>query len=190
MAESMANLGTWGRPIDRRPEPARLPLCQTILMLEWAEIEVTSELRLGFVASDAGIRSIEFSFTQPAGASFNDANPYIRQAARQLAAYFEGTLRVFQIPLDLQGTLFQRSVWKQLETIPYGQTRSYLQIAASIGSPKAVRAVGAANGANPAAIVVPCHRVIGASGKLVGYGGGLPLKRRLLELESSPALFS
>src|SRR5204863_879425 len=92
-------------------------------------------------------------------------------------------LRTFQLPLDMQGTEFQKQVWTSLEAIPFGQTRSYSQIAVEIGRPRAVRAVGAANGANPVPIVVPCHRVIGASGKLVGYGGGLALKQRLLEIE-------
>jgi methylated-DNA-[protein]-cysteine S-methyltransferase len=85
--------------------------------------------------------------------------------------------------LDLEGTDFQLRVWHELLTIPYGETRSYAQIAEAIGRPKAVRAVGAANGSNPVAILVPCHRVIGSNGKLTGYGGGLPLKKRLLELE-------
>ena len=110
------------------------------------------------------------------------------EAVRQLRAYFAGQLRWFDLPLDMQGTPFQLRVWRELERIPYGETRSYSQIAAAIGAPRAVRAVGAANGANPIPIVVPCHRVIGASGKLVGYGGGLPLKRRLLELEGARAL--
>jgi methylated-DNA-[protein]-cysteine S-methyltransferase len=92
-------------------------------------------------------------------------------------------LRRFDLPLDPQGTDFQKRVWQALLSIPYGETRSYSQIAATIGSPAAVRAVGAANGANPLPIVVPCHRVIGSNGKLVGYGGGLPLKIRLLEIE-------
>ena len=100
-----------------------------------------------------------------------------------MRAYFAGELRRFDLPLDLAGTDFQRRVWLELTRIPYGETRSYQDLARAIGSPKAVRAVGAANGANPVAIVVPCHRVIGAGGKLVGYGGGLPLKRRLLDLE-------
>jgi O-6-methylguanine DNA methyltransferase len=107
------------------------------------------------------------------------------QAEEQLRAYFAGKLRQFRIPLDMQGTDFQKQVWRQLQEIPYGETRSYRQIAAAIGQPNAVRAVGAANGSNPLAIVVPCHRVIGASGKLTGYGGGLPLKKRLLELEGA-----
>jgi methylated-DNA-[protein]-cysteine S-methyltransferase len=165
-------------------------VCQTGVMLEWAEVEITNELRLRIVASGAGIRSIEFDSTQPAPGRQNEENAFIVEAVRQLRAYFTGDLRNFQIQLDLEGTAFQKSVWKALETIPYGETRSYSEIAVAIGSPKAVRAVGAANGANPAPIVVPCHRVIGSSGKLVGYGGGLPLKRRLLEMERAPALFS
>jgi methylated-DNA-[protein]-cysteine S-methyltransferase len=85
----------------------------------------------------------------------------------------------------MEGTEFQLSVWNYLTRIPYGETRSYAQVAEAIGRPKAVRAVGAANGSNPVAIIVPCHRVIGSSGKLTGYGGGLPLKKRLLELEGA-----
>jgi O-6-methylguanine DNA methyltransferase len=113
----------------------------------------------------------------------------LEEAARQLRAYFAGEAREFNLPLDMQGTEFQKRVWRELLAIPYGETRGYGEIAAAMGAPKAVRAVGAANGANPIPIVVPCHRVIGAAGKLVGYGGGLALKRRLLELEN-PTLFS
>jgi O-6-methylguanine DNA methyltransferase len=110
------------------------------------------------------------------------------EAERQLRAYFAGQLRRFELPLDMRGTEFQLRVWRELENIPYGETRSYTQIAAAINAPQAVRAVGAANGANPIPIIVPCHRVIGSSGKLVGYGGGLPLKKRLLALEGALAL--
>ena len=118
----------------------------------------------------------------------NDRNPLLTEAARQLRAYFAGQLREFQLPLDTQGTNFQKHVWSQVAAIPYSETRSYLQISTAIGSPRAVRAVGAANGANPVPIVVPCHRVIGAKGSLVGYGGGLAMKKRLLEMESAIAL--
>ncbi len=104
-------------------------------------------------------------------------------AVAQLEAYFAGQLADFDIDLELQGTEFQRQVWKALLTIPYGQTRSYGQIAEQIGTPGSARAVGLANGRNPIAIVVPCHRVIGAGGSLTGYGGGLERKRFLLELE-------
>lgn len=104
-------------------------------------------------------------------------------AVEELGAYFAGELTDFAIELDLLGTEFQRRVWRALLTIPYGQTRSYGEIAEQIGAPAAARAVGLANGHNPIAIIVPCHRVIGASGSLTGYGGGLDRKRTLLELE-------
>lgn len=98
--------------------------------------------------------------------------------------YFDRRRTVFDLPLKPRGTEFQLRVWKALEQIPYGETRSYSEIARAIGSPDAVRAVGAANGRNPLPIVLPCHRVIGANGGLTGFGGGLPLKKLLLELES------
>lgn len=102
----------------------------------------------------------------------------------QLAAYFAGTLREFTLPLAPRGTPFQLAVWNALRAIPYGTTRSYSDIAESIGKPAAVRAVGAANGANPLPIIVPCHRVIGKGGSLTGFGGGLKVKRYLLDLET------
>jgi methylated-DNA-[protein]-cysteine S-methyltransferase len=107
----------------------------------------------------------------------------IAKARRQLDAYFAGKLRGFDLPLAPQGTEFQQRVWAALLKIPYGATRSYGQQAAAIGSPKAVRAVGLANGRNPIAIIIPCHRVIGANGSLTGYGGGMARKRLLLDLE-------
>ncbi|MEW5702729.1 MAG: methylated-DNA--[protein]-cysteine S-methyltransferase [Candidatus Zixiibacteriota bacterium] len=103
---------------------------------------------------------------------------------RQLAAYFAGTLREFTVPIGVRGTPFERSVWEQLLAIPYGETRSYGQIAAALGKPDAQRAVGRANGANYLSIVIPCHRVIEVNGALRGYGGGLSRKKWLLELES------
>lgn len=102
---------------------------------------------------------------------------------QQLKDYFAGRLQTFTIPLSLKGTEFQRAVWHALKTIPYGTTASYGAIAKKIKNPKASRAVGAANGQNPVSIIVPCHRIIGSTGKLVGYGGGLPIKTTLLELE-------
>jgi methylated-DNA-[protein]-cysteine S-methyltransferase len=101
----------------------------------------------------------------------------------QLEGYFGGRRRTFTMPLAPEGTEFQRGVWRQLCTIPYGQTISYGELAARVGNPRASRAVGLANGQNPIAIIIPCHRVIGSSGKLTGYGGGLSLKERLLALE-------
>jgi methylated-DNA-[protein]-cysteine S-methyltransferase len=109
------------------------------------------------------------------------------EAVEQLEAYFAGELTEFDVELDMRGTAFQRRVWQALLTIPYGQTRSYGEIATQIGAPGAARAVGLANGHNPIAIIVPCHRVIGASGSLTGYGGGLDRKKTLLALEKSRA---
>lgn len=115
------------------------------------------------------------------------AEPFA-SAAAQLAAYFAGELTAFDLPLAPSGTQFQLRVWEALQTIPYGQTMSYGQLATKIGRPAASRAVGLANGRNPIALVVPCHRVIGADGSLTGYGGGLNRKRFLLELERSFAV--
>jgi len=155
-------------------------------MAEWTQLSVVDGLPLRIVASNSGIRAVDFHLSYPvADATRNDANLFLQDAVRQLRAYFDGALRIFDLPLDMQGTPFQKQVWHELERIPYGETRSYMQIAVAVGAPKAVRAVGAANGANPIPIVVPCHRVIGTSGKLTGYGGGLPLKKRLLELEGA-----
>ncbi len=106
-----------------------------------------------------------------------------RAAIDQLHGYLTGERKAFDLPLDLRGTQFQRDVWTALSTIPYGMTRTYGEMAEQIGRPKAVRAVGQAVGANPVPIVIPCHRVIGHDGHLVGFGGGLPLKERLLSLE-------
>ncbi len=112
-------------------------------------------------------------------------HPLLEEARRQLDAYFAGELRCFDLPLDLEGTPFQRQVWQQLLSVGYGQTASYQDIAVAIDNPKAVRAVGAANGRNPVAIIVPCHRIIGSGGraKLTGYGGGLWRKEWLLRHE-------
>lgn len=107
----------------------------------------------------------------------------LEKARRQLDEYFAGLRRKFDIPLLMVGTGFQKRVWKALMSIPCGATSTYGQIAEDIGNPRAVRAVGSACGANPISIIVPCHRVIGSNGELVGYGGGLPLKKRLLKLE-------
>jgi methylated-DNA-[protein]-cysteine S-methyltransferase len=106
-------------------------------------------------------------------------------AVEQLEAYFRGELHAFDLRLEFEGTPFQRRVWEALRSIPYGETRTYGEIAMQIGSPTAFRAVGLANGHNPIAVIVPCHRVIGANGSLTGFGGGLDRKRTLLELEKS-----
>lgn len=109
--------------------------------------------------------------------------PLIQESYQQLLAYLAGTRLTFDLPVAPKGTPFQQQVWQALQTIPYGETRSYKQIAELIGNPNACRAVGMANNKNPVFIIIPCHRVIGANGKLIGYGGGLPLKEQLLQLE-------
>jgi methylated-DNA-[protein]-cysteine S-methyltransferase len=139
--------------------------------------------RLGLAGSDAGLSRVLWS-----GGSVErlGSSPLLDEAAAQLQAYFSGELTAFQIPLDLAGTEFQRSCWLALATIPYGQTVSYGEQARRLGlGPAAARAVGAANGQNPLPVVLPCHRVIGADGSLTGFGGGLPVKRFLLEHEGA-----
>ena len=106
-------------------------------------------------------------------------------ATAQLSEYFAGQRREFDIPLDLAGTEFQRAAWTALASVPYGETRSYRQQAEAIGRPKAVRAIGAANGRNPVPIVLPCHRIVGSDGSLTGYGGGLSIKEYLLKHEQT-----
>jgi methylated-DNA-[protein]-cysteine S-methyltransferase len=137
---------------------------------------------------DAGLREIRFVAGRrpqsPDPTWQPDAKPFA-EAIRQLRSYFAGERKDFDLPLILEGTDFQLSVWHNLRKIPYGETISYLQLAEKIGNPKAVRAVGLANGANPIPIIIPCHRVIGSNGSLTGFGGGLPAKQKLLALESS-----
>lgn len=117
-----------------------------------------------------------------------DADPILSAAREQLAAYFDMRLRQFDLPLEPKGTDFQRRVWDSLRAIPYGETISYAELARRIDNPKAVRAVGAANGRNPLMIIVPCHRVIGADGSLTGFGGGIDRKRWLLDHEARARL--
>lgn len=136
--------------------------------------------------SEENLKYIHFdshAFVPPADWRLVDALPY--PVVDQLAAYFAADLREFDLPLDPEGTTFQLEVWAALEEIPYGETISYLELARRIGQPDSVRAVGLANGKNPLSIVIPCHRVIGSDGSLVGYGGGLPIKEALLELEGA-----
>lgn len=136
---------------------------------------------LGITSSEGAIVAIDLLPREPTGAE--PAGPRHRDFERQLSEYLEGKRRVFELPLHLEGSEFQKDVWEAVFQIPYGQTASYGEIAHLIGKPKASRAVGAANGANPIPIVIPCHRVIGSDGSLTGYGGGLALKSRFLALE-------
>ena len=146
--------------------------------------EFTTSSPIGFLTvteCNGAISSITFG----GRAESAPDTPLLREAKRQLDEYFAGSRRVFDLPLSPRGTEFQRRVWSALETIPYGETRTYAQIAAVIGSPKACRAVGMANHCNPLPIVIPCHRVIGSGGQLTGYAGGLDTKQYLLTLEQN-----
>jgi methylated-DNA-[protein]-cysteine S-methyltransferase len=156
-------------------------------------------VRLGTAGSVADVHSVDtpigtlwlardehglsgVAFAGPPGAASTDG--LLREATDQLLAYFARELEEFELPLSPRGTEFQRRVWKAVAAIPYGTTTTYSALAASLGSPAACRAVGAANGRNPLPIVVPCHRVVGSGGALTGYGGGLGRKRALLDLET------
>ena len=144
---------------------------------------------LRLAADDGGLRLIEFPEPRhpvPPGKDWEEGdNAVLAMTRAQLGEYFAGRRRTFDLPLAPEGTEFQRSVWMALRGIPFGATISYRALAERIGRPSAMRAVGAANGRNPLPIVVPCHRVIGADGSLTGFGGGLPTKRFLLELEGA-----
>lgn len=144
---------------------------------------------LVLVASDQGLRAILWECDQGGERVRLEAqrdapdHPVLVAAAKQIGEYFAGTRTAFDVPLDFQGTLFQKSVWEALLTIPFGETRTYAEIARQVGRPTAFRAVGAANGKNPISIIAPCHRVIGTNGTLTGFAGGLAAKALLLGIE-------
>lgn len=158
-----------------KPEPPRYTLTRASPIGE-----------LTLVASDEALVGL---FLERPGAALPAAEvrrtPLLERVSAQLDEYFAGRRETFDAPLAPPGTAFQRSVWAVLQTIPFGVTWSYAQVARKLGKPRAVRAVGAANGSNPISIVIPCHRVIGADGSLTGYGGGLPRKRWLLAHEKA-----
>lgn len=157
--------------------------------MEYFYKEINSPVgRLKVVASEKGLAAILWENDNPNRVRVrtyteNNTHPVLLEAERELKEYFEGKRTSFSLVLDPIGTDFQKEVWKALSTIPYGETRSYTDIANQIGNVKAVRAVGAANGRNPISIVVPCHRVIGSSGELTGFAGGLEAKAALLSME-------
>jgi methylated-DNA-[protein]-cysteine S-methyltransferase len=149
------------------------------------------ELKL--IASERGLAAILWEGDDPTRVRLEPQvedkdNDILVEAERQLKSYFNGTLKVFDVPLDFVGTEFQTSVWRALLKIPFGQTRTYTQIAKQIGHPTAARAVGAASGKNPVSIMAPCHRVVGANGNLTGFAGGLETKELLLALERDGGL--
>ena len=144
--------------------------------------------KLKLVASDEGLVAILWENERPrrvrlADLVENPAHPMLLRTEKELNEYFSHKRKAFTVPLDMRGTYFQKQVWEALLGIPFGETRTYGQLANQLGNPKATRAVGAANGRNPIAIIVPCHRVIGFSGKLTGFAGGLDAKDHLLKLE-------
>jgi methylated-DNA-[protein]-cysteine S-methyltransferase len=146
--------------------------------------------KLTLVASDRGVAAILWENhnsrrVRLGKTTENNTHPLLLETERQLKEYFQGKRRSFSLELDLVGTTFQKNVWEALRGIPFGETRSYGQLAKQLGNPLATRAVGAANGRNPISIIVPCHRVIGSNGKLTGFAGGLVAKEHLLGLETS-----
>lgn len=159
--------------------------------MNYTWLDETPVGRLLIAGTDEGLKHVSFSahyFSSvdvTPGDDWEENECALREPVRQLRAYFNRQLKSFDLPLAADGTEFQKRVWSALCDVPYGATASYGDIARAIGQPTASRAVGLANGRNPIAIIVPCHRIIGTSGKLVGYGGGLSLKQQLLQLEGA-----
>jgi methylated-DNA-[protein]-cysteine S-methyltransferase len=165
--------------------------------------ETISEINIAVLASSKGIKKIFFNPTGKAitpekeiteltsATKLRSDDPYLFGIFNQLKEYFAGTRKEFDVPLDVEGTDFQKRVWNELQKIPYGKTISYKTLSKKLGDVKAIRAVGKANSQNPIAIIIPCHRVIGADGSLIGYAGGLIIKEKLLHLEGAlnPELF-
>jgi methylated-DNA-[protein]-cysteine S-methyltransferase len=159
-------------------------------------VDTISDILLAVICSSRGIKSIILNFNS-LSSQYQDAtklqpnDPYLFGIFKQLKEYFSGARKEFQVPIDIEGTDFQKRVWNELQKIPYGKTISYKTLSEKLGDVKAIRAVGKANGQNPIAIIIPCHRVIGANGTLIGYAGGLAIKEKLLHLEGAlnPELF-
>jgi methylated-DNA-[protein]-cysteine S-methyltransferase len=160
-------------------------------MMKLAFMEMTSPVgTLKLVANDTALVAVLWENENPKRVRLAELieqvhHPILLETQKQLTEYFAGKRQQFDLPLDFEGTEFQKKVWQALLTIPFGETRSYRDIAEQIGNVKAVRAVGAANGKNPISIIAPCHRVVGANGKLVGFAGGLENKEILLKIEQS-----
>jgi len=164
--------------------------------INYSSEETFNGIKIAVLASSIGIKRIFFNPTKEitelsTATKLRSDDPYLFGIFNQLKEYFAGTRKEFDIPLDIEGTDFQKKVWNELQKIPYGKTISYKSLSEKLGDVKAIRAVGKANGQNPIAIIIPCHRVIGANGTLVGYAGGLAIKEKLLHLEGAlnPELF-
>ncbi len=169
--------------MDRRHDP--LSAREDVFMIESCRNTSFGPLRI----AEEENAIVRLSFAPVCDVRSSDvSSPLLDEAFRQLEEYFSGRRREFALPLHPSGTAFMKKVWARLREIPYGETASYKEIAVSVGVPGGMRAVGMANNRNPIAIVIPCHRVIGADGSLVGYAGGLELKRRLLALERGGSL--
>ena len=170
--------------------------CGSLMDMENTYVYKTMDSPVGelkLIASETGLAAVLWENDDPkrdrlSPQAKGDKNPYLLKAEKQLKEYFDGKRTSFELPLDFKGTDFQKSVWQSLLKIPYGETRSYGEIAKQIKRPKASRAVGAANGKNPISIIAACHRVIGASGALTGFAGGLKAKAFLLDLETNVIL--
>ena len=174
-----------------RPTAAPNELERTQIMTYFRKMLSSPVGALQLIATETGLAAVlwqdEDGSRVHLGPFVDDPdNKILSEAAKQLDRYFAGKLDRFDLPLDFRGTDFQKEVWAALLTIPFGETRSYSDIARQIGRPKAVRAVGAANGRNPIAIIAPCHRVLGSNGKLTGFAGGLKAKETLLNIERAP----
>lgn len=155
--------------------------------------EILSGIKISVLVSGSGIRKIIFNKKKLeddfiTATKLRPDDPYLFNIFHQLREYFSGIRESFNIPIDIEGTNFQEKVWNEVKKIPYGKTCSYKTIAENLGDIKSIRAVGKANGQNPVPILIPCHRVIGATGKLIGYAGGLDVKEKLLEIEGSRSM--
>ena len=153
--------------------------------------EIIGDIKIDIIVSSAGIRNILLnrnSLTENGFEKVSSGDPIVADAFNQLSEYFKRKRKSFNLQLEIIGTEFQKKVWNELSKIPYGETISYNQLAIKLGDKKSIRAAASANGANPLPIVIPCHRVIGSDGSLVGYGGGLDVKKKLLELEGNWSL--
>lgn len=175
---------------NKKVEP-QSGLCRNEIAMTYRITTVASPVgQLKLVANEIGLAAILWENDPPGRVPLGELtddgdHPILLQASRELEEYFAGTRRSFTVPLDPAGTHFQKRVWTALLTIPYGETRSYGELARQIGNPKAARAVGAANAKNPLSIITPCHRAIGSNGTLTGFAGGLATKRFLLSLEAT-----
>lgn len=164
-----------------------------MVVTDYYSEETISGIKITVIVSSSGIKKIIFNLPKHdkellKATKLRPDDPYLFETFKQLNEYFAGSRKKFDLPVDIEGTEFQKKVWNEVKKIPYGKTKSYKSIAEKLGDVKAIRAVGKANGQNPVPIIIPCHRVIGSDGTLTGYAGGLEIKEKLLEIEGSISL--